>query len=360
LSSYETLIAFGWNAERAGQFTSFEAAGLRPARVTGVDRSLCDAVGPEGPLRVAYDFRDKSRTPCTGDWIAYDPEAVHGPGGSPWLEAVLPRHGTVTRSTASRKSTGQVLAANLDAALIVVPLDVDPDIGRIERFLTLVWDSGARPVVVLTKADLAPNAAETAAEVAEAAPGADVLTVSAHTGDGLDVLRAVLGVGVGDAPTLALLGPSGAGKSSLANALAGEDLLAVQEVRSADGKGRHTSTRRELVRLPGGGLLIDTPGLRGVGLFSLDDGLEMTFSDVEAYAADCRFGDCSHEAEPGCAVQAALASGELPERRMDSYRKLRKEAEWMASREDSRLRNERERKWKVIHKEMRRTPSPKK
>lgn len=317
-------------------------------RVSRVDRSTCDVVTDDGVLRAAHG---SGPLPCTGDWVAV--AVVGTPNDEPVIEVLLDRRTALTRSSASGRSEGQVLAVNVDAVLIVVALDVEPDLGRIERFLTVAWDSGAQPVVVLTKADTVDDADDVRADVEAAAPGADVIVVSAVTGEGVEVLGAVA-----TGQTLALIGTSGAGKSTLANALTGAG-LATGEVRQ-DGKGRHTTTWRELIPLPGGGVLVDTPGLRGIGLYDVNDGLDMTFSDVEAFAEDCRFADCGHVGEPGCAVLEAVDAGALPHRRLESYQKLRREADWIASRTDYRLRAERARQWKVIHKEMRRNPSPKK
>ncbi|HSA50380.1 MAG TPA: ribosome small subunit-dependent GTPase A [Yinghuangia sp.] len=342
------------DADREAEFAPYLAEGLVAGRVSRVDRSTCDVVtGDSGTLRAAHG---NGPLPCAGDWaaVAVPGRSRHAtPDDEPVVVALLDRRTAITRSSASGRSEGQVLAVNVDAVLIVVPLDVEPDLGRIERLLTLAWESGAQPLVVLTKADTVDDAEQVRAEVEAAAPGADVLVVSAVTREGVDVLAATAA-----GRTVALLGSSGAGKSTLAAVLTGAD-LATGGVRQ-DGKGRHTTTWRELVPLPGGGVLVDTPGLRGVGLFDVQDGLDRTFSDVEQYAEQCRFADCGHVAEPGCAVLAAVEAGELPQRRLDSYRKLRREADWIASRTDHRLRTERARQWKVIHKEMRRNPSPKK
>jgi ribosome biogenesis GTPase len=246
-----------------------------------------------------------------------------------------------------------VLAANVDVIAIVVGLEPEPNIGRIERFLALAWESGARPVVVLTKADLVIDADSVAEDVATAAPGADVLVCSATTGEGLEAVRALLD----DNATMALLGVSGAGKSSLVNALAGVELLDVQAIRE-DGKGRHTSVRRELILLPGGGVVIDTPGLRGIGLQESGEGLAAAFPDVTALAEQCRFTDCAHVTEPGCAVQAALEDGSLPVRRYESWKKLQREAAFMARRSDLRLRAEAKKAWARQTKDYRRDSKP--
>jgi ribosome biogenesis GTPase len=208
----------------------------------------------------------------------------------------------------------------------------------------LSWESGAQPVVVLTKADLVPDAMTLSylvQDVETTAPGVQVLSVSAATGEGIDVLAAVVSGG-----TSVLLGQSGAGKSTLANALLGEEVMEVQATRDADGKGRHTTTTRNLLALPGGGVLIDTPGLRGVGLWDAETGVGQVFAEIEGLAGECRFHDCAHEAEPGCAVLAAIDSGELPERRLDSYRKLMRENQRIVAKTDARLRAEIRRDWK--------------
>ncbi|WP_425302446.1 ribosome small subunit-dependent GTPase A [Nocardia farcinica] len=292
--------------------------------------------GPRGPRGPRADSEVSGL--CTGDWVSVDARGE--------VRALLPRHTAIVRSAASGRSEGQVLAANVDTVLICTAADGDVDLGRIERMLALVWESGAQPVVVLTKADAAEHVPLD--EVRAIAPGATVLAVSASAEIGLDVLTAVLD------GTVALLGPSGAGKSTLANALLGREVFATNEVRAADKKGRHTTVHRELRPLPGGGTLIDTPGLRGVGLWDAAEGIGRTFSDIEELAARCRFSDCAHEAEPGCAVREAIEAGVLTARRLASYRKLAKENAWMAARTDKRLQAERDRAWRGIVKEQRR------
>ncbi|GAA4226699.1 ribosome small subunit-dependent GTPase A [Actinomadura meridiana] len=330
------LAAYGWDTSLENEFTSHRAAGLIPGRVAAVDRGLCDVVTDTGPTRASTGATGSitSDPPCTGDWAALRPD---GPDGRPAIAALLPRRTAIVRSSAARDSRGQVLAANVDTVAIAVSLAVAVDLGRAERLLALAWESGARPVVVLTQSDLARSAADADQardRVAGAAPGVDVAMCSAATGDGVDAVRAVL------AGTVVLVGPSGAGKSTLGNALLGAEVLATGAVRAGDGKGRHTTVRRELLPLPGGGVLIDTPGLRGVGLFEASTGLERAFADVEDLAAGCRFGDCAHDTEPGCAVLAAVEDGALPRRRLDSYRKLQRENEWAAARTDARLHAE--------------------
>jgi ribosome biogenesis GTPase / thiamine phosphate phosphatase len=350
-----TLSDLGWDLGWAQEFEAMEgglAAACEPVRVVGVDRGAVDLLGADGAARATLGgdvldamAADPSTAPCAGDWGALR----RWPDGRSTLDAVLPRRTAFRRAVAGRESYEQVLAANADEALVVASLAVEPDLRRLERLVALAWDSGAQPVVVLTKADLAPDADLIAEDAAAAAPGVDVLVVSAVSGRGLDDLAGRAAGG----RTLALLGQSGVGKSTLVNALVGADVLAVAAV-GARGKGRHTTTRRELVPLPRGGLLLDTPGLRSVGLGLVEEGLELAFSDVEELAGACRFNDCSHDGEPGCAVMAAVESGELPLRRLESWRHLQREAAWMARRSDARLRAEERRKWTAVYRSLRR------
>ncbi|MBB5913610.1 ribosome biogenesis GTPase [Nocardia transvalensis] len=330
---YDRLIPYGWNPAVSAAYTRLLDTGWVPARVIRMDRSECDVATPEGLARARCPRADTNVNGlCTGDWVALDTEST--------VRQLLPRRTAIVRASVSGRSQAQVLAANVDTVLVCSAADGDVDLGRIERMLALAWESGAQPVVVLTKADLAGDIPLD--EVRAIAPGATVLAVSAATEQGMDVLAAVLD------GTVALLGPSGAGKSTLANALLGAEVFATNEVRAADKRGRHTTVHRELRPLPNGGTLIDTPGLRSVGLWDATEGIGRTFSDIEALAAECRFADCSHQRDAGCAVQAALDSGDLPRRRFDSYMKLQRENEWLASRSDARLRAERQRQWKNV------------
>ncbi|MEU3948723.1 ribosome small subunit-dependent GTPase A [Streptomyces sp. NPDC029526] len=342
LPSGSALTPYGWDDAWAGTFAPHATAGLLPGRVVRVDRGQCDVVTDDGTVRADTAFvtpHDPLEVVCTGDWVAVEP------AGSPrYVRAVLPRRTAFVRSTSSKRSEGQILAANVDHAVVAVSLAAELDLARVERFLALAWESGARPVVVLTKADLVPDAvtrAHLVQDVETSAPGVPVITVSAHDGDGLDVLTAVAAGG-----TSVLLGQSGAGKSTLANALLGADVMDVRTVRDVDGKGRHTTTTRNLLVLPGGGVLIDTPGLRGVGLWDATDGVGQVFSEIRELAEGCRFQDCSHDREPDCAVLAAIEDGALAQRRLDSYRKLQRENRRMVAQKDARLRAEIRKQWK--------------
>ncbi|WOX21368.1 ribosome small subunit-dependent GTPase A [Streptomyces solicathayae] len=341
-TSAHPLAPYGWDEEWEAAFAPYADQGLVPGRVVRVDRGQCDVVTADGLVRADTAFvtpHDPLRVICTGDWAAVETD------GTPrYVRAYLPRRTEFSRSTSSQRSEGQVLAANVDHAIITVSLAVELDLGRIERFLALAWESGAEPVVVLNKADLVPDPVGLSylvQDVESVAPGVQVLPVSSQTGEGVEVLKAVVGGG-----TSVLLGVSGAGKSTLANTLTGEDSMEVQAARDVDGKGRHTTTTRNLLLLPAGGALIDTPGLRGVGLWDAEGGVGQVFSEIEELARDCRFHDCAHESEPGCAVIAAIDDGSLPVRRLESYRKLLRENQRIVAKTDARVRAEMLKDWK--------------
>ncbi|SFC38647.1 ribosome small subunit-dependent GTPase A [Streptomyces aidingensis] len=327
------LRPYGWDEYADDAFAPYAGQGVVPGRIVRVHRARCEVVTAHGPVHAGWraeDAGDPTRIPCTGDWAVLDRDA----GWS--VRTLLPRRTAFLRSGSGTSSHGQVLAANIDLALVAVSLAEDLVPGRLERFVSLAWAGGARPAVVLTKADLAPDAPHLHAEARSLAPGAEVFTVSAFTSEGLPELAAAL-AGV----TSVLVGVSGAGKSTLVNALTGrtgEEAQRVREVRGTDGRGRHTTTTRDLLPLPGGGVLIDTPGLRGVGLWDAGEGVHRAFADIEELAAGCRFTDCAHRTEPDCAVLAAVADGRLGERRLESYRKLLRENARLAARADARLR----------------------
>lgn len=343
------LTTLGWDDVRAGQFSPHAAAGLIPGRVAVQHRGAYDVLTELGELRCDVRGRlyDESSSaadlPAVGDWVAVMPRPGEQTGT---IEAVLPRRTRFSRKTAWQAAEEQVLAANVDVVLLVTSLNEDFDLRRLERYLTLARESGAAPVVVLTKADLHPDPDAAVAEAEAVALGVPVIAVSTHTGRGLDAVRSYLGPGV----TAALLGSSGVGKSTLVNTLAGERLLATQEIRS-DGKGRHTTVRRELVQLPDGALVIDTPGMRELQLWVADEGLEETFEDVTSLFEHCRFSDCAHEVEPGCAVQEAIDEGRLAPERWESYLKLQAELAHLERRLDRRAEAEARRRWKAMSSE---------
>jgi ribosome biogenesis GTPase len=314
------------------------------ARVARVDRGAVDVLIPGEETSLVRAIPPHDLGAVVGDWVT-----IAGDGD--WrLDDVLPRRTTIERADVSGRSEAQVIAANVDVVLIAMPVVPEPKLTLVERMVALAWDSGATPVVVVTKADLSAESDAIVADLAEAAPGVDVVAVSVVAEGGLSALAQYLIEG----QTLCILGRSGAGKSSLVNALVGFEALATAEIRR-DGKGRHTTTHREMHVLPGGAVIIDTPGLRGAGLWVTEEGLDRTFADVEAFVSACRFSDCAHKQEPGCAVLAAIEDGRLPQRRLDSWHKLQREARWMAMRTDARLRAEARRAWVITHKEVRRS-----
>lgn len=328
LASPGSLLSFGWNDRVVALFA--ELSGLfEPARVTQVHRSACAVVLSRGERIVRAE-----PLPAVGDWIAVCDDRVVD---------VLPRWSELHRPDPDAPHM-QVLAANVDVVLIAAPADrLNPS--RVERELAVAWESGGRPVVVLTKSDLVDMDA-CLAGLDGRIVGADVIVTSSPTGAGIEELRQLLAPG----RTAVLLGPSGAGKSTLVNALVGHEVLTTGEVRETDQRGRHTTTTRQMVTVPGGGVLIDTPGIRSLRL-SGDEGIAATFADVGDLAAGCRFRDCQHAAEPGCAVTAAVSGGELDPARFASYRKLQRELAVEARKHDPFLRQAEQARWRVMSRE---------
>ena len=328
------LESLGWNTSFADAFRPFEQDGLAPARVAVQHRSEYVVYTQHGELRAELTgrLRRDEDQPAVGDWVAV---ALRLDEGRATIHAVLPRHSAFTRKVAWAETKPQVVAANVDIVFVVCGLDANYNVRRIERYLTLAWESGAQPIVLLTKADLCDEVEARVYEVESVAIGVPVHSVSAPRGDGVESVRAYVSQG----KTAALLGSSGVGKSTLVNALVGEELLATQDVRE-DGRGRHTTSHRQLVPLPEGGLVLDTPGMRELQLWDADSGLEAAFQDLETLAGQCRFADCAHRREPGCAVRAALADGTLDVERLESWRKLQRELERLASKQDGRARSE--------------------
>ncbi|MBN1152218.1 MAG: ribosome small subunit-dependent GTPase A [Dehalococcoidia bacterium] len=274
--------------------------------------------------------------PGVGDWVTL--RALPLEGESSIIDGLLDRRTLFTRAAAGQQTRGQVIAANVDIVFVVSGLDADYNIRRIERYLARIWASGAEPIVILNKADVCDDVAARIAEIEAVSPGLTVIATSAKRSEGLDGIRQLLHPGT----TGAFVGSSGAGKSTLINSLLGEERFATSEVRADDSRGRHTTTHRQLVVLPWGGLLVDTPGMRELALYD-DEGIDAVFSDIESMSAHCRFRDCSHQGEPGCAVQQAVHRGEIPAERLDHYLKLRAEARSYELRSDERLRRKGER-----------------
>jgi len=339
------LGTLGWDESFAEAFTVHAAAGLAPARVAIEHRGGYVLYAEPGAIdgvlagRLRHHAAGPLDRPAVGDWVAIEPPAGDGPAV---VHAVLPRRTCFARMAAGRADDAQVVAANVDTVFIVTSIDGDVNERRLERYLTLAWESGAEPVIVLSKADLDPVHLP---DLGAIAMGVPVLRVSARTGEGLEAIRTRLESG----RTVALLGSSGVGKSTLINALLGEARLRTAETR-ADGRGRHTTTRRELIHLPGGGLLIDTPGMRELQLRGADSDVRETFDDIVELAVGCRFGDCAHETEPGCAVREAVDAGRLDPARFESYRKLVAEVRSVERRSDPAARAERKREDRVANK----------
>lgn len=322
-----SLESLGWSPALALAFSdvlSQSSLPLVPGRVVRQARGLL-SVQTSGRVllartagRLLHQAPGSEALPTVGDWVALQLPAGDGEA---LLHAVLPRHGVLARREAGSERDGQLIAANLDVVFLVAGQDDDFNPRRLERALALAWNSGAAPVVVLSKADLLDDVEARVQEVEALAPGVPVLALSAHTGEGVDALLTWLPAG----RTGVLLGSSGAGKSTLVNRLLGEERLATQAVREDDSRGRHTTTHRELFALPGGGLLIDGPGMRELGLWGDEEGVDSAFADILGLATGCRFTDCEHRSEPGCAVRAAVEAGALEPARLASYEKLRRE-----------------------------------
>lgn len=324
MTTTNTIDDFGWHDGWATQFASLAIAGSLPGRVLREYRHRYTIQTAQGVLdgEVTGTFRHahprQEDFPAVGDWVAVVPVPGEEKGR---IHAVLPRVSAFRRPAPGRTSEIQVMAANVDTVFLVSGLDGDFNLRRIERYLTMAYDSGANPVIVLNKCDLEPDLAGRICDVEGVAYGVPIHGVSSLDGTGLDELRSYIQPG----KTLVCLGSSGAGKSSLVNALLGTTVMETGEVREDDSRGRHTTTHRELFSLPGGGLIIDTPGIRELQVSGSGENLEAAFGDVEAYVGSCQFRDCTHSGERGCAVEAAMEAGDLAPERFEAYRKLQRE-----------------------------------
>jgi ribosome biogenesis GTPase len=346
------LERLGWDARWQASFESWAAAGCVPGRVAAGHTHLYRVFAEAGELvagvsgRFRHETQARSDYPAVGDWVAVTPRpeerraTIHG---------VLPRRSRFSRREAGEDGEEQVAAANVDTVFLVMGLDGNYNLRRLERALLLARESGAEPLVLLTKTDLCDALPERLAEAEAAASGAPVHALSPKRGEGLEALAPYLAPG----RTVALLGSSGVGKSTLINALLGEERQRTRDVRVQDDRGRHTTTYRELVPLPRGGLVIDTPGMREMQLWADESALTGTFAEIDVLAQRCGFRDCRHESEPRCAVRAALDAGRLPRERLDSYHKLQRELAALEARRDRSAHQEQKRKWKTIHKTLR-------
>ncbi len=346
-----TLTDWGWDDAHATEFVPRAIAGHEPGRVLVEDRGSYLVATADGDARatVSGRFRFDAELegqpgfPVVGDWVALQPT---GDPDHRLIQGLIPRRtAVIRRAPADRSSPEQVLAANVDLLLIVTSLNAELNPRRLERYLAVAWSSGAQPVLVLNKADLASDVESAVASVAPIAGGAPVHAVSARTGTGLVELAARFG----DGRTAALIGSSGVGKSTLLNALAGAEVEDTGAIREDDDRGRHTTTRRHLVHVPGRGLILDTPGMRELGLTDDDGGIDAAFADIDELAVGCRFHDCRHDREPGCAVRGAIAAGSLDPARLANRRKLDRETARAEAQNDPRARAERRRQYRMMH-----------
>jgi len=344
------LEALGWNEQLEQHWREHESEGLVPARVVAEHRGMYVLAAESGELRADVSGRlrhaasARGELPAVGDWVAVQPLADDGGV----VHSLLPRMTKFSRKAAWAATEEQVVASNVDVAFLVSALNGDLNLRRLERYLALAWESGATPVVVLNKSDLCEDVDAAVADVESVTFGVPILVMSGSTGEGVEALRPFLQPN----RTAVLLGSSGVGKSTIVNRLLGEDVQRTSELM-ADGRGRHTTRHRQLLLVPGGGLLLDTPGMRELQLWDASEGMDSTFSDIAELAGECRFNDCQHEREPGCAVLEADRDGRLPPGRLQSWRKLQRELRSLEVRQNQRAAAEERRKWSLITREAR-------
>lgn len=348
-----TLFDFGWDETFARSFQPHSTGGLSAARVALESRHHYLLISESGEYdaectgTLLHRAATRDALPAIGDWVAMLPRPAERVAD---IHAVLPRRTKFSRRAAGTRDDEQIIATNVDTVFLLTALDQDYNLRRIERYLTAAWESGANPVIILNKVDLCSDREVVRREVEFVAAGAPVVALSAVTGDGVDCLAPWLTPG----RTVALLGSSGVGKSTLINRILGVDRQLTGALSDAVPKGRHTTTRRELLVSPSGALVIDTPGMRELQLWSPDsNAVDTTFSDIAQLAACCRFTDCAHDSEPGCAVRAALEDGTLERSRWQSYQKLQREQAYAARRQNARLARENKQSWKRINREFR-------
>jgi ribosome biogenesis GTPase len=345
------LETYGWDGFFAEAFEPFAAEGFEAGRVFLQHNRALMLYTAAGELqaettgRLRFHARGPEDLPAVGDWVAF--RRVAGEGKAK-IHEILPRRSKFSRKAAGSETLEQIVAANVDTVFLVTGLDDDYNPRRVERYLIMAWESGAAPVVVLNKADVVEDAEARREEIGRVAPGVPVLLLSAKRGEGVEQLLPYVGRG----RTVALMGSSGVGKSTIVNRLVGEEVQRTQEVRLSDARGRHTTTHRELFVLPGGGLVLDTPGMRELQLLVSERGLRETFEEIEEVAARCRFTDCRHEGEPGCVVREALDAGELDPQRYQNYRKMQAEMRHAATLVDQRKAQEEKSRVKRVHRDM--------
>jgi ribosome biogenesis GTPase len=348
------ILDLGWDAyfEALWKEIQHEKEKLIPARVVSQQRGLWRVAGDFGECwaeasgKLRTESGEGGDWPAVGDWVSAE---IRAGQTNATIQHVLARRSRFARKVAGKQIAEQVIAANIDLALIVAALDGDFNVRRIERYMTQCWESGSRPAIVLNKADACAELRERAAEIEGIAMGAPVFLVSAKTGEGVNALEVYLKKG----QTIVLLGSSGVGKSTLVNRLLQEERQPTFAVRESDSRGRHTTTSRELFLLPSGAMIIDTPGLRELQLWNAADGLSQTFADVDELAAECRFTDCQHRNEPGCAVQAALTEGALNADRLESWRKLQREQEFLLRKMDPGTGAAQKKRTKILMRQVR-------
>jgi ribosome biogenesis GTPase len=344
------LATLGWNPGLEAEFRAIKKEDCEPGRIVRQDRGQYHVHAEQGVVTAQLSGRCRHRANDSGDWPAVgDWVVLTGNEDTLRIVGVIPRSSAVVRKRSGTTTTAQVIAANVDWLLIVCGLDGDFNLRRIERYLSLAWSSDTSPAIILTKTDTCAEAAARIRDVERIAHGVPVYGLNSLEDNVQEELAVHLRPGV----TLALVGSSGAGKSTLINALLGSEAQSTKAVRRGDDRGQHTTTHRELFSLEGGAMVIDTPGMRELQPWSDVGGLDTTFADIEALAAGCRFNDCSHTQEPGCAIQEALASGDLTQERWGSYTKQLREQRYLERRVDAQAQREEQARWKKIHKDMR-------